>query len=75
MQVWVSREKKREEEEGLLLGFLFSYLSSLHLEFSESVSDLKLLLLLFIFGRVQIKKKEAPDQPSKKDQRSTSILC
>ena len=71
----MSRRDKREEEEGLLLGLLVSSLSFLHLEFSESVSDLKLLLLLLIFERVQIKKKEAPDQPSKKDQHSTSILC
>ena len=70
----MSRREKREEEEGLLLGLLVSSLPFLHLEFLESVLDLKLFLLL-IFERVQIKKKETPDQPSKKDQRSTSILC
>ena len=71
----MSRWEKRKEEEGLLLGLLCSPLSFFHLEFSESVSNLKLLLLLFIFERVSIKKKEASNRPSKKDQHSTNILC
>ena len=55
----MSRREQREEKEDLLLGLLSSSLPFLLLEFSKSISDLKLLLVLLIFGKVQIKKKEA----------------
>ena len=72
LSVWVRAKRRRRGSSSRVAGFI----SSLPPPISFlRVSHLKLFLLLFIFGRVQIKKKEASDRPSKKDQHSTSILC
>ena len=70
--VWVRAKRRRRGSSSRVAGFI----SSLHPSVSFlSVSHPKLILLLLIFGRVQIKKKDVSDRPSKKDQHSTSILC
>ena len=70
--VWVRAKRRRRGSSSRVAGFI-SFLP-LSISFMR-VSYLKLFLLLLIFERVQIKKKEASDRPSKKDQHSTSILC
>ena len=70
--VWVRAKRRRRGSSSRVAGFISSLPPSVSF---LRVSYLKLLLLLLIFGRVQIKKKEASDRPSKKDQCSTSILC
>ena len=72
LSVWVRAKRRRRGSSSRVAGFISSLSPSVSF---MRVSHLKLLLLLFIFGRVQIKKKKASDRPSKKDHHSTSILC